>query len=71
MLHIDLKLNPEKEKQLIEIVKKEFNGSFENFVETMLMRHQNVLSKLINIAEDLEIENLAERHDYYLYGTEK
>lgn len=71
MLHIDLKLKPEIESQFIETVKKDFNGSYEKFVETALKKHQNLLSKLINISEDLGIEDLAEKHDHYLYGTDK
>lgn len=71
MLHLDLKLKPETEKQLTDIVKKEFNGSYEKFIETVLPRYKNVLSKLINIAEDLGVEDLSENHDHYLYGTEK
>ncbi len=62
-----MKLKPEIEKQLGETVKKEFNGSYEKFVETALKRHKNVLSKRINISEDLGIEDLAENHDHYLY----
>ena len=71
MLHLDLKLKPETEKQLTDIVKKEFNGSYEKFIETVLPRYKNVLSKLISIAEDLGVEDLSENHDHYLYGTEK
>lgn len=71
MLHIDLKLKPEIEKQLIETVKKDFNGSYETFIEMSLKRYNNVLSKLISISEDLGIEDLSENHDHYLYGTEK
>lgn len=71
MLHIDLNLKPEIEKQLLAIVKKDFNGSYENFISTALKRHKNVLSKLIHISEDLGIEDLSKNHDHYLYGVEK
>ena len=71
MLQIDLKLKPEVEKQLLETIKRDFNGSYEIFIERALKRHENVLSKLINISEDLGIEDLSENHDHYLYGTEK
>ncbi len=67
MLHIDLKLRPEIEEQLIETVNKEFSGSYELFVEAALQKQQNVLSKLIEISEDLGVEDLAENHDHYLY----
>lgn len=71
MLHIDLKLEPDIEKQLIELVNRQFEGSYEKFIETIFKKQKNVLSKLIDISEDLGIEDLAENHDFYLYGTSK
>ena len=71
MLQLALKLKPEVEKELVETVRNEFDGSYEKFIETALKKHKNVLSKLIHIAEDLGIEDLAENHDHYLYGSEK
>ncbi|RJP25595.1 MAG: hypothetical protein C4527_16825 [Candidatus Omnitrophota bacterium] len=71
MLNINLKLHPEIEKKLIETVTMEFNGSYELFVEAALHKQQNVLSNLIEIAEDLGIEDLAEHYDHYLYGVKK
>jgi len=46
-------------------------GSYEKFVESAVNKKENVLSKLIDISEDLGIEDLAENHDFYLYGTRK
>ena len=31
----------------------------------------NTLQELLNLAMDLGVEDLAEQHDHYLYGTEK
>jgi hypothetical protein len=31
----------------------------------------NVLEELVSLAIDLGVEDLAEQHDHYLYGTEK
>lgn len=71
MLHLDLELSPKTEKKLLEIVKNQFNGSYENFLESVIQNRENVLSKLIDISEDLGIEDLAVNHDAYLYGTKK
>lgn len=71
MLHLDLELSPKTEKKLLEIVKNQFNGSYENFLESVIQNRENVLSKLIDISEDLGIEDLAANHDAYLYGTKK
>ncbi|RMH85131.1 MAG: hypothetical protein D6681_16330 [Calditrichaeota bacterium] len=71
MLHLKLKLKPETEKELLNIVNREFDGSFEKFIEAAIKRHKSVLTKLILISEDLGIEDLAEHHDHYLYGVEK
>jgi hypothetical protein len=68
-MELQLNLNPDIEKQLIEIVNKKFNGSFERFIEDAVHRRTNVLESLANIAEDLEVEDLAENHDKYLYGA--
>ncbi len=69
MLHLDLELPSKTEKKLKEIVNNQFNGSYENFIENVVHKRKNVLSKLIDISEDLEIEDLAENHDKYLYGA--
>ena len=71
MLHLDLKLNPNTEKQFVEIVNNQFNGSCEEFIESIIQKRENVLTKLISISEDLGVDDLAEHHDHYLYGTEK
>ncbi len=71
MMHIELNLKPEIERQLIEIVGKKFSGSYERFIENALPETGNVLSQLGGIAEKLEINDLAENHDEYLYGKQK
>ena len=71
MLQINLNLKPEIEKQFIDIINKDFSGSYEKFVEKAIKKHQNVVSKLIDIPEDLGIDDLAENHDHYLYGSDK
>jgi hypothetical protein len=71
MLHLDLKLPPKIEKKFIAIVNDQFSGSYEKFIESAVKKRENVLSKLIDISEDLGIEDLAENHDYYLYGNKK
>jgi hypothetical protein len=68
MLHLDLKLNPKVEKKLVKLVNEKFNGSYEKFIETVLQKRENVLTRLIDISEDLGVEDLAEKHDDYLYG---
>ncbi len=70
MLHLDLKLNPKLENELVELVKKKFNGSYEKFIENVLQR-ENALTRLIDISEDLGVEDLAQNHNAYLYGTKK
>ena len=70
MLHLDLKLNPKLENELVELVKKKFNGSYEKFIENVLQR-ENALTGLIDISEDLGVEDLAQNHNAYLYGTKK
>ena len=54
----------------MELVKKKFNGSYEKFIEKVLQR-ENALTRLIDISEDLGVEDLAQNHDAYLYGTKK
>ena len=49
MLQINLNLKPEIEKQFIDIINKDFSGSYEKFVEKAIKKHQNVVSKLIDI----------------------
>ncbi|MCK6619511.1 MAG: hypothetical protein HUU32_01195 [Calditrichaceae bacterium] len=71
MLQLALKLKPEIERQLREIVQNDFDGSYEKFIETAVKRYKNVLSKLIHIAEDLGVEDLAANHDHYLYGSKR
>lgn len=71
MLHLDLKLPPKIEKKFIAIVNDHFSGSYERFIESAVKKRENVLSKLIDISEDLGVEDLAENHDYYLYGNQK
>ena len=71
MLHIDLKLNPQIEKKFQKIVKEQFDGSYEKFIENIIIKHENALTKLIDISEDLGIDDLAKNHDHYLYGTAK
>lgn len=70
MLQLQLKLKPDIEKTLVEVVKKDYSGSYEKFIETALKRQENILSKLINISEDLGVEDLSQNHDRYLYGSE-
>ena len=70
MLHLDLKLNQKLEKIFVELVKKKFNGSYEKFIENVLQR-ENALTRLIDISEDLGVEDLAQNHDAYLYGSKK
>lgn len=57
MLHIQLHLKPDVEQQLIDLVNQEFNGSYESFVESAVTKRKNILSKLIDIAEDLSIDH--------------
>jgi hypothetical protein len=71
MLHLDLKLPPKIEKKFVEIVNNQFGGNYERFIESVVKKRENVLSKLIDISEDLGVEDLAENHDYYLYGNQK
>lgn len=71
MLHVDLELNPEIEKQLLQTVNNEFNGSYEKFIENALNSRTSALKKLIDISEELEREDLAENHDAYLYGIKQ
>ena len=71
MLHLDLKLDDDTEKTLVRLVSNKFNGSYEKFIESVLPKKKNGLSKLIEISEDLGVEDLAHNHDNYLYGTEK
>lgn len=70
MLHLELNLNPEIEKQLLETIRIEYNGSYEKFIENALQRPSNILSKLADIAQEFEPTDLAENHDVYLYGLE-
>ena len=69
MLHLEL--TSKTEKKLAEIVRNQFNGSYESFIESIIQKRENVLSKLIDISEDLGIEDLAANHNHYLYGTKK
>jgi hypothetical protein len=69
MIHIDLNLNPEIEKQFVEIVENQFEGSYEKFIESIVSKKANALSKLASIAEELGINDLAENHDKYLYSV--
>lgn len=71
MLQLALKLQPDIEKTFIETVKKDFDGSYEKFVEVALKKHVNVLSKLSYVSEDLGVDDLAQNHDHYIYGTRK
>lgn len=71
MLHLDLKLNPQIEKKFQKIVNEQFDGSYEKFIETIIIKQENALTKLIDISEDLGIDDLAKNHDHYLYGTAK
>ena len=71
MLHLDLELNPKVEKKLQKIVKEQFNGSYEKFIENIIVTQENALTKLIDISEDLGVDDLAKNHDHYLYGTAK
>jgi len=71
MINLDLHLKPEIEKQFVEIVEKQFEGSYEKFIESIVSKKANALSKLASIAEELGIRDLAENHDRYLYGLEK
>ncbi len=71
MIHIDLNLNPEIEKQFVEIVENQFEGSYEKFVESIVCKKANALSRLASIAEELGISDLAENHDKYLFGVER
>ncbi|MFQ5825673.1 MAG: hypothetical protein ACE5JB_16670 [bacterium] len=71
MLHLNLKLNPKIEKEFVELVNKQFDGSYEKFIESVLNKRENALTKLIGISEDLGVDDLAHNHDHYLYGTEK
>ena len=52
MLHLDLELKPKIEKKLVEIVTNQFNGNYEKFIESLIKKRENVLSKLIDISED-------------------
>ena len=47
MLHLSLKLNPKIEKQFVELVNKQFNGSYEKFIESVLQKRETTLTKLI------------------------
>lgn len=69
MLHLDLKLPSKTEDKLKEIVNTQFDGSYENFIESVVQQRGNILSKLADISEDLGIDDLAENHDHYLYGS--
>ena len=71
MLHLDLKLNPQIEKKIQKIVREKYGGSYEKFIESIVIKEENVLSKLSDMAEDLGVEDLAKNHDHYLYGTPK
>jgi len=71
MLHLDLELAPKTEKKFVEIVRNQFSGSYEKFIESVIKKRENVLSKLSDISEDLGIEDLAANHDHYLYGSKK
>lgn len=71
MLRLDLKLNPKLEKKLVELVNKKFDGSYEKFIESVLQKKENALTKLIDISEDLGVEDLAHNHDKRLYGIQK
>jgi hypothetical protein len=71
MLNLQLELKPEVEKELVELVNSYFQGSYEKFIESMLMKSENILTKLADISEELDIPDLAENHDHYLYGVEK
>ena len=44
MLHLDLKLNPKIEKQFVELINKQFNGSYEKFIESVLQKTRNYLN---------------------------
>lgn len=71
MLNLQLELKPEVEKEFIELVNSYFHGSYEKFIESMIEKSENILSKLADISEELDIPDLAENHDHYLYGVEK
>ena len=70
MLRLNLELSPQIEKKFRDIVTQQFNGSCENLIERIVVK-QNALSKLIDIADDLGVDDLAQNHDHYLYGTSK
>lgn len=71
MLHLDLQLKPQIEKKFLQIVTEKYNGSYEKFIENIIVKQENALTKLIDISEDLGIDDLAKNHDHYLYGTPK
>jgi hypothetical protein len=71
MLQLELNLDPNIEKQLLETIRSEFNGSYEKFIETALQKPRNILSQLADIAEEFEPSDLAENHDVYLYGVKQ
>ena len=71
MLHLDLELNPQIERKFQKIVKEQFNGSYEKFIENIIVKQENTLTKLIDISEDLGVDDLVKNHDHYLYGTAK
>lgn len=71
MISLNLNLNPEIEKQFVNIVENQFEGSYEKFIESIVSKKANALSRLASIAEELGINDLAENHDKYLYGIEK
>jgi len=64
MLQLQLKLKPDIEKTLVEVVKNDYNGSYEKFIETALKRQKNILSKLICISEDLGNEIEHQKNDF-------
>ncbi len=65
MLNLNLQLKPDTEKQFVELVEKEYNGSYEMFVENAINKRKNILSKLRDISEDLGVSDMAENHDRY------
>lgn len=56
MLHLDLKLKPPVEKKFVELVNNEFDGSHEKFIESVLKKRENALSRTIRLSSFVKIE---------------
>ena len=57
--------------RLVTAARRRHTEKRETVEEQPRQRTGNVLQELLSLATDLGVEDLAEQHDHYLYGTEK